>query len=213
MLTTLILRIFLGFILFTIVSCEPNILSNGSLFTPKPMSQKASFLADTLFLSNDSLVLAQLVDEGKGAVLQWGVTNKFWNVGKDTLPYSQFSFNHFSKEDNLFLIKQGCGTACNYIYIALFTPTHKGRLFLYPLFLDPKRGVIVYQGDNYDTLVVIENIITEKSQSIKEEFDKTRRPYSAAIDTTYLIDNELYLKWKQANNASISKVFDVRNIQ
>lgn len=199
------LRIFIYMCGIVIFSCSSSAVRQSDKFE-FPLN------ADTLFLSNDTIVVAELVDDDQGAIIAWGVANKYMNIGKDTLPYSRFGFSQISKTENFLLIEDGCGTACNYVYITQFAPHQNGKTFMYPILIDLERKLIVYQGGSNDKLAIAENLTTEETIEIKEEFDKTKRPYSLAIDTAYLDNNQLIMEWNQTANKVVSDTFDLSSV-
>ncbi|MBK8493354.1 MAG: hypothetical protein IPL49_21355 [Saprospirales bacterium] len=203
--------IFLYFLL-TILGCG-NFSSKEEPLTGSFKNENtAPVEIDTLFFDNDTIVLANLVDEGKGAVLKWGVKGEYLNTGIDTLPYSNSEFGTSYKERNYYVIRDGCGSGCNYMYIMPFVAGSNGRLLLFPLFLDLEMHVVVYQGGNYTELAIIENIDTGSIFKVEEEFDRTQRPYSLAIDTLFLKGEELKIIWYMNDGKKASRVININEV-
>lgn len=167
---------------------------------------------DTLFFDNDTIVLANLVDEGKGAVLKWGVKGEFFNNGTDTLPHSNSEFGTSYKERNYYVIRDGCGSGCNYMYLMPFIAGSNGRLLLFPLLLDLERHIVIYQGGNSTELVIIENIDTGLIFKVEEDFDRTHRPYSLVIDTLFLKGEDLKIIWYTNEGRKASRVININEV-
>lgn len=174
--------------------------------------ETSSKAIDTLFYNKDTIVLAELIDEGRGAIFSWGIIGQYLNTGIDTLPYSQFGYDESSKKDPYYLIKDGCGTGCSYLYLMSFKSNDKGKFFYYPMYLDLSLDLIIYQGDNPNVLVTAENTKTGKVISIREEFDRTMRPYSIAIDSLFIKDTDLFLRWYLSDKSKKTKVFSLTSI-
>ncbi len=166
---------------------------------------------DTLFFENDSIVIAQPVKEGKAAVLKWGVVGKEFNTGKDTLPYSPLGFSRTYKVSDYFVVEDGCGTGCKYLYFVSFRSNREG-LFLSPLIFDLDKEVIVYQGESMNELVTVQNIASGKKLKVEKEFDKTKRPYSLAIDTVFIARNKLILTWYSPTQKKMTKEIDLESV-
>ncbi|MDX2246332.1 MAG: hypothetical protein SF052_06135 [Bacteroidia bacterium] len=174
--------------------------------------ETSSKTIDTLFYNKDTIVLAELIDEGRGTVFSWGIVGQYLNTGIDTLPYSPFGYDESSKKGPYYLIKDGCGTGCSYLYLMSFNSNDKGEFFYYPMYLDLSLDLIIYQGDDPNVLVTAENTKTGKVISIREEFDRTMRPYSLAIDSLFINDTELFLRWYLSDKSKKTKVFSLTSI-
>lgn len=169
---------------------------------------------DTLFNRNDTIVISQMVDSGKACILSWGIHDKFMNKSKDTLLLPHSRFNDLYKEGDYFIVKDGCGTACNYLYLLIFRKQNSGKLFLYPLLFSSINKLIVFQDGTSENLVSIENIETGKRFNLNKPFDLRIHPYSEAIDTVFLRNSNLFIDWrspsgkKESTSIAFKKVID-----
>jgi hypothetical protein len=200
------------YIFFTILACGQSSTKDDALSGSFKDGSPDSCVIDTLFCNNDTIVMAYLVGNGKGAILKWGITGAYLNTGVDTLPYSDAGFGMSYKEKNYYAIKDGCGSGCNYLYLMRFSEKSKGRLMLSPLLLDFKMSIVIYQGGNSEVLAIIEDFETGLFYKIEEEFDKTQRPYSLAIDTMYLEGEELKIFWFENGKKKVSKSIDLKEV-
>ena len=167
---------------------------------------------DTLFFRNDTIVIARPIAERTGVILKWGVTSRTLHTSKDTLPYSLFGFGKTYKKGNFFVVEDGCGTGCKYLYVASFLLEMKGELFLSPLLVDLEKGLIIYQGESVKELVTVKNVISGKTLKVKEKFDRTKRPLSLAIDTIFVENANLVLTWYSPIQKKITKKFSLESL-
>lgn len=204
-------QLIICFMIATFFSCF-DVTENGNRRLPtKTAEENSAGSNDTLFFGNDSIVIAQPVKEGKAAILKWGVVGKELNTGKDTLPYSPLGFSRTYKVSDYFVVEDGCGTGCKYLYFVSFRSNREG-LFLSPLIFDLDKEVIVYQGESMNELVTVQNIASGKQLKVAEEFDKTKRPYSLAIDTAFIARNKLILTWYSPTQKKMTKEIDLESV-
>ena len=165
---------------------------------------------DTLYHSNDTIAFVNYIND-KAVLLYWGVNEKFFNISQDTLYYPNGEFISFEKEGKYFVAFDGCGTACNYMYIASIKPGDQGNLYYYPLAVNLSNDLICYQGGD-EFLVIIKNLENGKSIEIKEEFNKYRRPYSLSIDTCYFNNTSFLISWEKPSGEKSSREIDITSI-
>ena len=204
-------QLIIGLLLATFFSCF-DATEKGSRSLPiLTAKENSAVYNDTLFLENDTIVIVQSINDEKAAILKWGLVGKDLNIGKDTLPYSPLGFGRTYKLGHYFVVEDGCGTGCKYLYFVSFGSNQEG-MFLSPLIFDLDKEVIVYQGESMDELVTVKNIISGKKLRVEEEFDKTKRPFSLAIDTAFIARNKLILTWYSPTQRKITKEIDLESI-
>jgi hypothetical protein len=174
-------------------------------------SHKNFLLSDTLFYQNDTVVAFDKVDDGLGIIFRWG-TNKYINVGKDTLPYSSYGYTSLLKNDKYYAIQTGCGTACNYLYLMSFVAGNQGKLFMYPLLVNLDKDLVVFQNGESSVLAKVEQITTNQNFVINEKYDTTRRPYNLAIDTLFVENDTLILSWYLDKSKMVTKKFSLMSM-
>lgn len=201
------LKYIIGTIIILVIASCFEVVENRT-----PATNKESVLQnDTLMERNDTLLLAKVINEGKAAILKWGIKGGFLNTSIDTFQYQKNGFDKIYKGQDVFVIKDGCGTGCSFMYLMEVKENTKGSLFYSPLLIDIEKGIVCYQGERTDALVTLENIRTKKELSIKEQFDITQRPLALAIDSISLEGDQLYLSWKGVEG-SHSKKIDIKSL-
>lgn len=204
-------QLIIGLLLATFFSCLDATEKDSSRLPILTAKENSVVSNDTLFFENDTIVIAQPINDEKAAILKWGLVGKDLNTGKDTLPYSPLGFNRAYKLGHYFVVEDGCGTGCKYLYFVSFESNQEG-MFLSPLIFDLDKEVIVYQGESMEELVTVRNIASGKKLRVEEEFDKTKRPYSLAIDTAFIARNKLILTWYSPTQKKITKEINLEPI-
>lgn len=199
-------------ILFT-MSCESSSSKKEGIDFKIPEKKiKTSHTDIVLYEAGDTTVFFKFVDDGNGVILFWGIDGQYENMGKDTLPFSHLTFNHTKKISNYFIIEDGCGTGCSYLYLMSFEKGEKGEIFLSPLLYDFNREVIVYQDESEKHLVLIEGIKTGKVIAVERDFYKGFRPYSLAVDTLFFTKKDLFISWRKADDKIMKEKIDISEV-
>jgi hypothetical protein len=131
------------------------------------------------------------------------------HTSSDTLPLTHYSFNEYYKKANFFIIRDGCGTGCSYLYLLHFNIQKKSKMYLQPLLVDIDKNIIIYQGDTPKYLLTINNILFNKEISINEHFDLKARPYSSAVDSLKLNDTNLIIYWTGSDEKKRVKTYNI----
>lgn len=148
-----------------------------------------------IYIENDTFVKVAKVGNS-ASVFHWGVKNKFENKGLDTVPFSYLNKNKLKFKNGYIFFIDGCGSGCNYIYLMKLNKNDKGILRMYPLLTKIESDIIIYKGEDERNLLVVENLKNNITTKIVEDYDKSFRPLSLAIDTLYFdTSNKLVVKW------------------
>lgn len=171
-----------------------------------------SYELDTLYKHSDTIVIAESINK-TGAVIKWGVHNKFFNSSQDTIPYQGVESLTLIKEKQYFLLKSSCGTACNFAYIIKFFPSEEGQLFMYPVLIDLEKNLIVYKGNSNDYFLIAYNLNSDIKLEIQEDFDRTIHPFTWSVDSISLTEaQDLFIQWENSEGQKNSREFDLREI-
>ncbi|MBL6447654.1 hypothetical protein JMN32_15155 [Fulvivirga sp. 29W222] len=105
-------------------------------------------------------------------------------------------------------ISQGCGTACSFAYVLPFRTDAKVKYYLYPLAIDLKNNLIAYNGEETESLAVVESYLTGESELIKADF--LPGPYPGySIDSIFLSGEKMFIEWKSSNGKLQQKQFEI----
>ncbi len=193
--------------LFLTVTCCEIRSGKGVLTVAKYTDSIVASTIDTIYSKNDTLIEAHRTIDDSGFIFNWSVKNSFTNFSTDTLPYGGFAYENVIKHDDIFYLKDGCGTGCSYLYVAEFKKGDRGSLFLSPLLIDVDRQIVIYQGNNLENLLSIRSIKSGRVTEIIEQFNRNRRPYNLGVDTLYFEKNFLHIKWEvQSDSFSTLKI-------
>jgi len=167
---------------------------------------------DTIFTSKKGFVLFNKIDGNKG-FFSWGVKNNFLRK------YDMIFFkNHFdldrNKKFNLFnnYIKfdDYCGTGCFFSVLFPLNKSEKLKILYYPIYINEKKGIIVYGGN--DSNVFLE-IFDSKKNKIKKIYDKEigdfykAIPKIGAIDKIFIKDNNLVIQFFTPKKINKKRIF------
>ncbi len=197
-------KIILGLLLGLLISCK---MENKSLPVQKNTSDFKNEV-DTLFFRNDTIISIKKVSNN-ASIFNWGIRNKYMKTSIDTIPFSVLNKEKIKFTDKYAYIKDACGSGCNYIYVMPFDENGKDFFELYPLLYDFKKDIVIYKSDNKSSLLTIQNIFTGYKEEFIEDYDRTTRPETLAIDSISLNNNILFVKWFNADKEIVVSEIDI----
>ncbi len=166
---------------------------------------------DTLLIQNDTFIYVSFVVDA-GVILHWGIDGVFHHTSTDTLYYAKERFRELQSSKLGFVITDGCGTACEYVYTAPWDSNIPGRLLLSPVFVDIENGLIVHQNSG-QYLAEVYNMITGIEMVIEAAYDTSIRPQSSVIKECYLLsDSILKLSWVNELGKNTTRRFSIRKV-
>ncbi|MNQ28456.1 hypothetical protein D3C85_417490 [compost metagenome] len=83
-------------------------------------------------------------------------------------------------------------------------------MLMYPLINDQKNGYLIAKGDEDDVLLLIIDLYNSKIRKVYDKFDKTKIPPSLSIDTIYIDNSKLMVKWYKNDFGLGFKEIDLR---
>lgn len=194
---------------FTIYSCQES-KESETVNRNEDLSNIESIIQnkyDIIFHENDTIIRFHNIEKSYG-VFKWGVEGKFENTSNDTLYFDKTKLSKIKKVDNYFIFTDGCGTACDFALVSKFYPGNKGRMLMYPLLIEFKKGLIIFKGDKDGVLVSIYNLKTGKTKDIFEDYDKTIRPPKNVIEEIIINDKgHLMIDWYINDSERAKKEF------
>jgi hypothetical protein len=147
-----------------------------------------------------------------------GKSNYIARWGSDTSTFSTDTIQKLSNgnaqvtvsKNKAIYIKQGCGSTCFFAYVLPFKQNSIAKYYLYPLAIDFKNNLIAYNGEDTESLAVVENYLTGQSEKIKADFLSGPFP-GYAIDSIVLSKERVFIQWKNSSNRKQTKEFKLSN--
>lgn len=182
------------------------VLSNCSNNTSIKKPEEA-LRVDTLILSKDLNLFAkyeseneyQFIAESNGQILKSQMMKKF----QSGLPKVE------KFENNWVYLRGGCGSSCFYAYMLPVNIKGQDSLktYMFPLFVDQKKNIIVYCIEN---TVMIENYGNGKSVSFKDE--RLVGPYCGFSIEKMNITGRKFVFEINLNNTLIEEIVDIKSL-
>ncbi len=194
------------FFVFAVSSCKERKESKPNENENTPETETIRSGKDIIiFHQSDTIIRFHTIQNSYG-VFKWGVDNQYENVSKDTFTFDETKLGKVEKVGDNFIFTNGCGTACNFAIVSKFHPGDGGTMIMYPLLIDSKNNIIVYNGDKDDVLVSIHNLKTGETTDIIEDFDKTIRPPKNVIESISINKNgNVVIEWLKSNSEKAKK--------
>ena len=167
-------------------------------------NKKKYILTDTILLENNVYVLHSKINNKIG-IINYGIKGKFLKSFKDTVYNKNVNLNNFILLDNNLIYKSDCGTACSYAVVFPLDKKNEAIKILYPLLIDRKNNIIIYKGNNPNVLISILYLKNYKIKNIVENYDKSIIPPINVIDTLFISNNRLNIKWFDNTRKVITK--------
>lgn len=191
--------------LLLIVGCS----SDRKSLSSDAVNQSKYISIDTILNAGGKMLLFLNLDEEK-YFLKWG-SGTYSNISKDTLhslPDGKVKMQWHSKD--AIALRQGCGTSCFYAYILPLKDQASEAFYMYPLAYDTVNNLIAYNGDNNESLVIVENYLTRQKQHIDRMFLRGPFPGYAIDSIAFLSDRrQLFLKWKDEEEENQSEILKI----
>lgn len=177
----------------------------------KPLVKRELLKIDTtkteIILNEGKMYFAVAYVGNSEYIAKWG--ESYGALNQDTIKILE-SGNAMlmALENNGIYISQGCGTACSFAYMLPFKTAAKAKYYLYPLAVDLNKNLIAYNGEETQSLAIIESYITGERELIKADF--LPGPYPGhSIDSISLSGGNIFIEWTNSNGKLQQKSFEV----
>ena len=167
---------------------------------------------DTMFVSKKGFVLFNRIDRNKG-FFTWGIKNSFLRKYDMIFLKKHLDLDRSKKFElfrNYIKFDDYCGTGCFFSVLFPLNKSEKVRILYYPIYVNSKKGIIVYGGN--DSNVFLE-IFDSKKNKIKKIYDKEigdfykAIPKIGAIDKIFIKDNNLVIQFFTPKKINKKRIF------
>lgn len=109
-------------------------------------------------------------------------------------------------------LQQGCGSSCFFGYILSF-PNKEVKYYLYPLLVSLEQGLIAYNGEDTENLVIVENFNTNKKKEIKADFLPGIYPGHSIENISFTEKNDISITWLDTNEEVQNQTFKLLDLE
>lgn len=109
-------------------------------------------------------------------------------------------------------VQQGCGSSCFFGYVLSFS-NKEAKYYLYPLLASLEQGLIAYNGENTENLVIVENFNTNKKKEIKADFLPGIYPGHSIESINFTGNNEITITWLGTNEEVKNQTFKLFDLE